>query len=85
MALIGAKTAPGGTDISSHVKDAAAQIEACLEIMAKSKDLYHTELQEDLREKVAEARNVSPAQVSDIGLRVGLVPLNSLVKQRAKG
>lgn len=54
MALMSAKTAPGGTDISAQVKDAAAHIEACLEIMANSKDLYHTELQEELREKVTD-------------------------------
>lgn len=47
-----AKTAPGGTDISSRVYDAVTNIEACLEILANSKDLYHTELHEDLRDKV---------------------------------
>lgn len=52
VALMSAKTAPGGTDISSRVYDAVSNIEACLEIMANSKDLYHTELHEDLRDKV---------------------------------
>ncbi|OEH75007.1 hypothetical protein cyc_06936 [Cyclospora cayetanensis] len=51
VALMCAKTAPGGADISSYIKDAATHAEASLDIMANSKDLYHTELQEELREK----------------------------------
>lgn len=47
-----AKTAPGGTNISSQIRDAVNNIKACLDIMSKSKDLYHTELKEELREKV---------------------------------
>lgn len=47
-----AKTAPGGTNISSQIKDAVNNIKACLDIMSKSKDLYQTELKEELREKV---------------------------------
>lgn len=51
VALMSAKTATSGTDISCFVNDAAVHIAACLEIMANSKDLYHTELHEELRDK----------------------------------
>ncbi|CDJ40036.1 3',5'--cyclic-nucleotide phosphodiesterase, putative [Eimeria tenella] len=51
VALMSAKTAPGGTNISSQIKDAVNNIKACLDIMSKSKDLYQTELKEELREK----------------------------------
>ncbi|KAL8426594.1 hypothetical protein Efla_005171 [Eimeria flavescens] len=51
VALMVAKTAPEGTDISSQVEDVVAHISACLEIMTDSKNLYHTELQKDLQEK----------------------------------
>ncbi|KAL8453504.1 hypothetical protein Emag_001877 [Eimeria magna] len=51
VALMGAKTASRGTNIYSQVEEAAHHINACLDIMTNSKDLYHAELHEELQEK----------------------------------
>ncbi|KAL8447359.1 hypothetical protein Emed_004463 [Eimeria media] len=51
VALMGAKTAHRGTNIYSQVEEAAFHINACLDIMTNSKDLYHAELHEELQEK----------------------------------
>ncbi|KAL8433691.1 hypothetical protein ACSSS7_003721 [Eimeria intestinalis] len=75
VALMGAKTAPRGTNIYSQVEEAAFHINACLEIMPNTKDLYYTELNEELQENVdSEELSICvrvPRFVDEIAARVG--------------